>query len=92
MLATILKSDRAIEATLEIVETFAQIRELSRTVAQMAETKDEFQQKTLMQKSGEIFSDILGSGMETTENETSIELNLAVLKVKHTFTRKKPEK
>jgi hypothetical protein len=89
MLATILKSPQATQQTIQIVETFAQIRELARTVAEMAETKDEFEQKTLMQKSGEIFSDILGQGMETTENETSIELNLAVLKVKHTFTRKK---
>jgi phage regulator Rha-like protein len=91
MLATILKSAKATQTTIQIVETFAQIRELAQTVAKMSETTDEFQQKSLLQKSGEIFSDILGQGMETTENETSIELNLAVLKMKHTFTRKKTD-
>lgn len=33
-------------------------------------------------------ADILGNDMKTTNTETSIELNLAVLKVKHTIKRK----
>ena len=41
MLATILKSQRATLTTLAIVETFAKIRELSRMVVQLSETKDE---------------------------------------------------
>ena len=89
MLATILKSERATQTTLAIVETFAKIRELSRTVVQLSESPDEFAQKSLMQKSGEIVSDLLGEDMKTSDTETSIELNFAVLKFKHTIKRKK---
>jgi len=90
MLATILKGERAVQTTIAIVETFAKIRELSRTVAQLAETKGKFKQQSLMQKSGEIMADILGEDMKTTDTETSIELNLAVLKFKH-IVKRKPE-
>lgn len=88
MLATILKSPMATQTTLAIVETFAQIRDLSRTVAELSKTTDEFAQKSLMQKSGDIITELLGQESEATDTETSIELNLAVLKFKHTIRRK----
>lgn len=88
MLATILKSERATQTTIAIVETFAKIRELSRTVAELSATGDQFAQKNLMQKSGDIMADILGGDLQTTGTETSMELNLAVLKFKHTIKRK----
>ena len=88
MLATILKSERATQTTIAIVETFAKIRELSRTVAELSTTGDQFAQKNLMQKSGDIMADILGGDLQTTGTETSMELNLAVLKFKHTIKRK----
>jgi hypothetical protein len=88
MLATILKSPKATQTTIAIVETFAKIRELARTVSELSETRDEFDQKSLMQKGGEIISDILGDDLQTTDTETSIELNFAVLKFKHVVKRK----
>ena len=88
MLATILTGKKATETTIAIIETFTKIRELSRTVAQLAEISDEKEQKTLMQKSGEIISDLLGEEMKTTDTETTVELNFAVLKFKHTIKRK----
>ncbi|MFR4026923.1 MAG: hypothetical protein ACLTZY_15995 [Alistipes indistinctus] len=42
-----------------------------------------------MQKSGEIMADLFGEDMQTTDTETEIELNFAVLKLKHTVKRKK---
>jgi hypothetical protein len=86
MLATILKSPVATERTIEIIETFAKVRELSRTIAELPKHSEE-QQKTMLQKSGEIISDIICSDLEATETETTIELNLAVLSVKHTVKR-----
>jgi hypothetical protein len=87
MLATILKSQQATETTIAIVETFAKIRELSRTVSALSEIPDENKQRSLMQKSGEIIADLLGDDLKTSRTETSIELNLALLKVKHTIKR-----
>ncbi|MDR1682859.1 MAG: hypothetical protein LBS25_05685 [Candidatus Symbiothrix sp.] len=88
MLATILKSPKATQTTIAIVEPFAKIRELTRTVSDLSETTEDFKQKSLMQKGGEIFADILGDDLKTTDTETSIELNFAVMKFKHTIKRK----
>jgi hypothetical protein len=41
-----------------------------------------------MRKSGEIIAEILDEDLETTDTETSIELNFAVLKFKHTIKKK----
>ena len=89
MLATILKSPRATATTIAIIETFAKVRELGQTVNALSQTKDEFAQKSLMEKGGELMSTLLESNMEVTEHETEIELNFAVLKLKHTIRRKK---
>ena len=86
MVATILKSPIATETTLGIIETFAKVRELSHTIAELHK-HDEEKQKTMLQKSGEIISDIICRDLEPTETETTIELNLAVLSVKHTVKR-----
>jgi hypothetical protein len=89
MLATILKSPKATQTTIAIVETFAKIRELSRTVAELSESPEEAKQKTLMQRSGEIIADILGDDLQVTDTETSIEINFALMKFKHTVKQKK---
>lgn len=89
MLATILKGEQAVQTTLLIIETFVKIRELSRTIAALPQTEDKTVQKSLMQKGGELISDILGNDLNTTESETELELNFAMLKLKHKVVRKK---
>lgn len=89
MLATILKSDRATDTTIAIIEAFAKFRELARTVNELAQTSDAQSQKTLMDKGGEIISDIIGDNLETTETESEFELNFAVVKLRHKVKRKK---
>ncbi len=88
MLATILKSSQAVKATLGIIETFSKIRELSRNIKTLAEITDKKEQKDLMQKSGEIIAEIMEDDLQTTDTETTIELNFAVLKFKHVIKRK----
>ena len=87
MLATILKSPQATQTTLAIVETFAKIRELARTVSELSESPEEFKQKSLMQKGGEIIADILGDDLKTTDTETTFEVNFALFKLKHIVKR-----
>ena len=88
MLATILKSPVATEATIAIIETFSKVKELSRTIAAMSEKTEPKNQKTMMQRGGELISEILSDDFHTVDTETSIELNFSVLKVKHTVKRK----
>ena len=88
MLATILKSTQAVQATLAIIETFSKMRGLSRNIKTLSNIKDKTEQQNLMQKSGEIIAEILDDDLQTTDTETSIELNFAVLKFKHTIKKK----
>ncbi len=89
MLATILKSPMATQTTIAVVETFAKIKELSRTVSRISESDDEQEQKGLIRHGGDILSDLLYQEVPVSDTETSIELNFAVLKLKHTVKRKK---
>ena len=88
MLATILKSEKATETTIGIIETFTKLRAFTRTVSEMVETKEEKVQKSLMKQSAEIMTELLGNEKDVSETENSIELNFAVLKIKHTIKRK----
>ena len=89
MLATILKSPLATQTTLAIIRAFVQLRELARTMQEVAKTDDEQQKKSLLRRSGELIGDVIGSQFDTTAVETEIELNLAVVKIKHTVKRSK---
>jgi len=88
MLATILKSTTAVRTTLAIIETFAKIRHLSRSINELSITQNKASQKSLMQKSGELITDIFDEDLQTNDTETSVELNFAVLKFKHTVKKK----
>ena len=88
MLATILKSHRAVTTTLAIVDTFAQTRELARTMEALQDVQDGgIQQKSLLQRTGEILSEMVGRNLSTNSTETEIELNFAVVKIKHKVIR-----
>jgi len=89
MLATILKSPQAVQAILAIIETFSKIRELSRNITILSNIEDKTEQQNLMQRSGELIASIFDDDLQTTDTETSIELNFAVLKFKHTIKKKK---
>jgi len=92
MLATIMKGDIAVEATLAIIDTFTMTRQLARTMESLQTVEDGGeQQKTLLQKTGEILADIVGNNLSTATSETEIELNFAVVKIKHKVIRKKDE-
>lgn len=89
MLATILTTKKAVQTTLDIIETFSKIKELSRNIKELSAIKDKKEQESIMQKSGELIAEILDDNLESTEEETTIELNFAVLKFKHTIKKKK---
>jgi hypothetical protein len=95
MLATILKSPKATQTTLAIIEAFAKIRELGRNIKELADTTSDTDKKRLMQRAGEVVTDIFADDLAPLESETTLELNFAVLKFKHTIKRdrkKKPKK
>ena len=89
MIATILKSKQALDATFTIIETFAKLRELTNVVNELSTNPEKEKQKSLMKKSGEILSELLDDDLQTSESETTIEINFAVLKFKHIVKKNK---
>ena len=93
MLATILKSPTATQTTLAIVETFTKIREFARIVTQLPDIKEEPMKNELTQRGGDLFIDILEDNiLEVTGDETTFELDLAIVKIKRKVKRKKKNK
>ncbi len=89
MLATILKSEKAIQTTISIIETFSKIRTLSRSIKELSLITDKEKQQQKIKQSGELIAEILEDDLKITDTETSFELNFAVLKFKHTIKKKK---
>jgi len=89
MLATILKSKKAVETTIAIVETFTRMRELSRTIKQIAQEPDEPKRNSLVERGGEIIFDIIDNDLEIANIERSFEINLGAFKFKQTITRQR---
>ena len=93
MLATILKSPRAVQTTIAIVEAYAKLKELSRVIVELPnEEHDEHQKQSLLQRGGQLLSEIFDSTMPKQSCETSFELNLALLKLKHSVKRENDDR
>ncbi|MBA2648059.1 MAG: ORF6N domain-containing protein [Legionella sp.] len=90
MLATILKSQKATETTLAIIDTFTKVREISRTIKAIPKTpQNSPKYQELMQKTGDLISDlVVPDDLDTSETEASIEVNLAIVKFKYTVKKK----
>ena len=67
MLATILKSQQATQATISVVETFSKIRELSRNIKELSVVQDKAKQKSLMQKSKGLIAEIFDKDLHTSD-------------------------
>ena len=90
MLATILKSPKATETTLAIIETFTKVREIGRAVKGLTELPEgSDKQKNLLHRAGELISDLIQPDeIMYSESEASVELNLAIVKFKYTTKKK----
>ena len=98
MIATILKSDIATQATLQIIETFAKIKELSRNINDIMKTTDEAIQKELAQKSNALLEEIIDieddvlvdeEDGEVIETTTKFEFNLGFAKISRSIKKVK---
>jgi hypothetical protein len=91
MLATILKSPQATETTLAIIETYAKLKQFVNAIQKIKVDDTEPKKEAILLKGSELFSEIISDELKMDETETTIELNLALLKLKHTVKRKKKE-
>ena len=88
MLATILKGPKAEETTIAIVEAYAKLRELTQVIAEVSQHEDDkAEQQSLLQRGGQLAVELLTDNLPVQSSETSVELNLALFKLKHTVKR-----
>jgi len=96
MLATIIKSKVATETTLNVIETFAKVKELSRNINAIMKTEDAERQKELANKSNKILEEIIeiepdiladDEDGEIIETTTKFEFNLGFAKVSRSIKK-----
>jgi len=88
MLATILKSPQAIQATIAIVETFAKLKQLSNNIAYLNSVDPEVIEpeviESTIEKSSGLLNDLFFSELPITSAETSVEFDIGFMKGKRT--------
>ena len=90
MLATILKSPKATQTTIDIIEAFDKMEEMKTSIIElMKDHNNEQKQKNIIRKGEELFGSIIDDALDVVGTETSFELNLAAIKIKHTVKRGK---
>lgn len=89
MLATILKSQQATQTTIAIIETFTKVRYLKRELIELHKEAEPEQQTDRLKRFGEVIADIVMPDLETSETESTLELNFFIGKLKHTVKRTK---
>ena len=83
-----MKSPKAVETTIAIVEAYAKLKELSRVIVEIPQQEgDKSVQQTLLRRGGQLVEEIMGDILPKQSSETSFELNLAMLKFKHSVKR-----
>lgn len=91
MLATCLKSDRAADATVAIVETFDKVQTLKRELVELHQETDKVKQASKIKHFGDVLTDIVMPDLQTSETESSLEINFIIGKIKHTVKRVRKE-
>ena len=91
MLATILKSPIAVSVTFAIIETFAKTRYLKRELVALHKETDSIQASEKLKRFGEVIADLVMPDLETSETESTLELDFFIGKLKHTVKRTKKQ-
>ena len=87
MLATILKSPQAIGTTIAIIDTFAQLKELTQAAYQFAKAKTDVQRTEIFENSIEMAADLLGNKLTVSQDETSFKIKLPFFEITRKITK-----
>ena len=87
MLATVLRSSRAIQATHAIIGTYAEVRAMKRELLALHTEPDAKKRDSMMRHFGKALTDIVMPDLTTAETESSMEINFLIGKLKHTVRR-----
>ena len=91
MLATVLKGKKARDITFAIIETFFKVRSLKRELIELHQETDKEKQASKIKHFGDVLTDIVMPDLQTSETESSLEINFFIGKIKHTVKRVRKE-
>lgn len=91
MLATVLKSERATAVAFAIIETFAKVRSLKRELVALHTEPEKGKQEELVRHFGDTLMDVVMPDLQTSETESSLEVNFLIGKIKHRVKRVRKE-
>ena len=91
MLATVLKGKKARDITFAIIETFFKVRSLKRELLELHKETDKEKQASKIKHFGDVLTDIVMPELQTSETESSLEINFLIGKIKHTVKRVRKE-
>lgn len=89
MLATILKSSKATQTTIAIIDAFAQLKELTQTVYQLSKVKDKKEQIAILENSVNIVANLLDNHLIMSQEETEIKIKLPFFEISKKITKVK---
>lgn len=92
MLATILKSPQSIGTTIAIIDTFAQIRQLTQAVYKFAKAKTDKERAKIFENSTEIITDLLDNELNVSQYETGFKVKLPFFEITRKIVRSKKDK
>jgi hypothetical protein len=79
----------AVNTTFAIIETFAMVRTLKQELVELHKEPDKNKQASIMKDFGNVLSEVVMPDLETTETESSLEINFFIGKLKHSVKRVK---
>lgn len=87
MLATILKSSKAIETSIAIIDTFAQVRDLANSIQKISKTSDNIQKIKLLDGCANIVTELLDNELIISQQETNVKIKLPFFELSKKTTK-----
>lgn len=87
MLATILKSPKAIETSIAIIDTFAQVRDLANSIQKISKTSDNIQKIKLLDSCANIATELLDNELIISQQETNVKIKLPFFELSKKTTK-----
>ena len=89
ILATILKSPKAVNTTIAIIDAFAQLKELTNAVYSLAKANNESEQVHILENNIDLIANLLDNELIVSQQETEIKIKLPFFEITRKITKVK---
>lgn len=89
MLATILKSPKAVNTNIAIIDAFAQLKELTNAVYSLAKTQNQAEQIYVLENNIDLVTNLLDNSLIVSQQETGVKIKLPFFELTRKITKVK---